>query len=244
MKETEKTGRAKKKRLSIIIPVYNEELIINSLLVHLFSITQPIDSEIIISDGHKDSTTLRAIDQSHLLSDNIITVNAPINKGNQMNRGAEVASGDILVFLHADTCISKDALHSIPELLDTDQKSAGAFMLEINSPKKRYRAVEKLINLRTLLTKIPYGDQVFFLKREYFYRMNGFFKFPIMEDIDLMRRIKQDGGNIIIADHKVVTSERRWENEGFLRCTLRNWFIQLMYRFGAHPNNLIRYYKY
>lgn len=243
MKAGEAEVDVKPIKLSIIIPVYNEEKRINSLLSHLVAITLPLESEILISDGHKDLTTINSIDKHYLLLNNIITVTAPLNRGNQMNKAAEIAKGETLLFLHADTFISQTALESIPQSLG-GKTSAGAFKLGIDSKKLRYRLIEKLINSRTRLTKTPYGDQAFFIRKDYFFHMNGFFKFPIMEDIDLMRRIKKDKGNIIIADYQVITSGRRWEKEGFFRCTLRNWFILIMYYIGVHPNKLIKYYKY
>ncbi len=242
MKTGANTENLKPIKISIIVPVYNEEQLINPLLSHLVSITSQIKSEIIISDGHKEATTLDTIDNRYLSTHKIKTITAPLNRGNQMNKAAETASGEILLFLHADTLISQTAFENIPILLD--EKRAGAFRLGIDSKKLRYRIIEKLINIRTKLTKNPYGDQAFFIKRDYFYKMNGFFKFPVMEDIDLMRRIKKDGETILISGHKVITSCRRWEKEGFFKCTFRNWLILVMYYCGEHPDRLIKYYKY
>ncbi len=97
--------------------------------------------------------------------------------------------------------------------------------------------------LRTRLTRVPFGDQAIFIRKEYFERIHGYHDIPIMEDVELMRRIKKRGGRIVIIPKKVMTSPRRYEQEGILYCTLRNWMVQLLYALGASPERLVKWYQ-
>jgi len=114
--------------------------------------------------------------------------------------------------------------------------------LGINSDRRVFRLTEQFVSIRTHLTRIPYGDQAIFIRREVFDRLNGFKEIPIMEDVDLMWRIKKAGDKIYIIPEKVTTSPRRWEREGILYCTLRNWIIVILYLLGAKPEKLARHY--
>lgn len=229
-------------KISIIIPVFNEAKLINPLLSHLLSTIEETESEIIISDGHKDSTTINSIEKKFLCLNKLKTIKAPLNRGNQMNAAAKNADGDIFLFLHADTCLSEKAFKSIRIIMK--EHCAGAFRIRLDSKKLQYRVIEKLINLRTKLTNTPYGDQALFIRKDSFFSLNGFFPHPIMEDIDLIRRLRNRGEKIYISDHEVMTSCRRWEREGVVKCTLRNWYLLLMYYLGKHPDSLIKYYHY
>ena len=97
--------------------------------------------------------------------------------------------------------------------------------------------------LRTRLTKVPFGDQAIFMRKEYFAGINGYRDIPIMEDVELMKRVKKRGDRIVIISKKVMTSPRRYEQEGILYCTLRNWMVQLLYAFGASPERLVKWYR-
>lgn len=240
--ETIAESKAVEKKISIIIPVFNEEKLINPLLFNLLSFIEGSNSEIIISDGHKDATTINSIEKRFLRLNNLKTIKAPLNRGNQMNAAAKNAEGDIFLFLHADTFLSEKAFNSIEIIMK--EHVAGAFRISLDSGKLRYRLIGKIINLRTKLTNIPYGDQALFIRKDCFFSINGFFSHPIMEDIDLIRRLRKKGDNINISDYEVITSCRRWEREGMIKCTLRNWYILLMYYLGKHPESLIKYYHY
>jgi len=126
--------------------------------------------------------------------------------------------------------------------MDKKKYTGGAFELGINSGRRVFRLTEKFVSLRTGLTRIPCGDQAIFVKREVFNGINGFKEIPIMEDVDLMRRIRKSGHKIYIIPEKVKTSPRRWEREGVLYCTLRNWAIVILYLLGAKPEKLVKYY--
>jgi GT2 family glycosyltransferase len=96
--------------------------------------------------------------------------------------------------------------------------------------------------VRTRLTRIPFGDQAIFIRREYFERLGGFRDIPIMEDVELMARIRKRGDRIAVIPEKVRTSARRWEREGILSCTMRNWMLQAAYAFGVPPERLAKWY--
>lgn len=118
----------------------------------------------------------------------------------------------------------------------------GAFDLGISSDKWIYRLIARTASLRSRLTRLPYGDQAIFIRRDEFRNLGGYPVIPIMEDVALMRQIKKRGGNINIIAHPVATSPRRWEREGVLYATLSNWLLQAAYFLGRSPEKLARYY--
>ncbi len=120
--------------------------------------------------------------------------------------------------------------------------AGGAFDLGIESNGLALRLIARAASLRSRLTRVPYGDQALFISRDYLQRIGSYREMPLMEDVDLMRRIKRDGGRIFIIPERVLTSGRRWAREGVLRCTLRNWTIMLLYLGGVSPRKLARWY--
>jgi hypothetical protein len=118
----------------------------------------------------------------------------------------------------------------------------GAFDLSIDQPGMFFRLIEKVACLRSRITRIPYGDQAIFVRRDYFVSVGGFKPVPLMEDVDLMMRIRRRGDRIFITREKVKTSARRWAEEGAIRCTLRNWAVMLLYLTGVPPHKLVRWY--
>jgi hypothetical protein len=106
-----------------------------------------------------------------------------------------------------------------------------------------FRIIEKAVNFRSRITRIPYGDQAIFIEKEFFHQVGRYKEIPLMEDVELMRRIKKAGGKIAIIPRQVQTSPRRWEKEGIIRCTLRNWTLITLYFLGVSPKKLARLYK-
>jgi hypothetical protein len=100
-----------------------------------------------------------------------------------------------------------------------------------------------LSSFRSRLSRIPFGDQALFIRKEYFNRIGGYKEIPLMEDVELMRRIKRTGDKIWIIPERVMTSARRWEREGVIYCTFRNWTLQILYLLGVSPDKLARFYK-
>jgi GT2 family glycosyltransferase len=121
--------------------------------------------------------------------------------------------------------------------------AAGAFDLGIRTERKIFRITERYVALRSRLTRVPFGDQAIFIRRDYFEHIGGYSNIPIMEDVDLMRRIRKKGDRICIIPEKVMTSARRWEKEGVLCATLRNWMLQSSYALGVPPERLAKYYR-
>ena len=224
--------------LSIIIPVYHEVDIIKPMISTLKGLYDNQGVEIIVVDGAPDGSTIRVVGD-----DRVKTLVAGKGRASQMNRGAAAAKGDILLFLHADTRLPPHALQHILEIFRNRKIIGGAFDLGIRSEKKAYRLIEKMVYYRTRLTKIPYGDQAIFLSRKVFHKIGGFKDIPIMEDIELMRRIKSQGYPIGIIPYPVQTGSRRWEKEGIVYCTLRNWALALLFLLGVSSQKLARYYR-
>jgi len=223
---------------SFIIPVYRENQQINPLLDHLQRLPDSTNAEIIVVDGDPSESTLTEISKP-----GIRKITSRKGRGNQLNAGAYRASGDALIFLHADTRLPQNALAKIAEILKDEKIIGGAFDLGIDSSRFAFRVIEKIASLRSRLTRIPYGDQAIFIRRNYFQALGGFKDIPIMEDVELMRRIKRRRGKIMILKDKVKTSPRRWEAEGVVFCTLRNWFLITLYLLGFRPETLARFYR-
>ncbi|OGP88592.1 MAG: hypothetical protein A2031_09590 [Deltaproteobacteria bacterium RBG_19FT_COMBO_43_11] len=225
-------------RYSFIIPVYREAEIINSTIEHLMSLQKFADAEIVVADGDYEGSTLQRISNT-----GVRKILCPKGRARQMNCGAAEALGDVLIFLHADTCLPENALKKVAEILKDKKIIGGAFDLGIDSRRFTFRIIEKIASIRSRLTRIPYGDQAIFIRRDYFQLLGGFKDIPIMEDVELMRRIKKRQGKINILEDKVKTSSRRWETEGVVFCTLRNWFLLALYLLGAKPETLVKFYK-
>ena len=224
---------------SIIIPVLNEAPLINDIIDHLHSLEGDEVKEIIIVDGDPEGVTLKAI--SH---DDVRQLKSSRGRWIQMNEGAKNAKGDMLLFLHADTELPLDAMRLIATAMKDKQYVAGAFDLGIKSERFVFRVIESAVSLRSRITGIPFGDQAIFMRKNYFDEIGGYKDIPIMEDVEIMERIKKRGDKIFIIPQKVHTSSRRWEQEGILRCTLRNWFLQILYLLRISPHRLSQFYRY
>ena len=227
-----------KNQISIIIPVFNESRRINATIDHLNHRDWNGDLEIIVVDGNPEGNTVNTITRS-----NVQKIIGKKGRGSQMNRGAAVAGGDILLFLHADTRLSHDALNQIVAATKQPDVVGGAFDLGINSEKKAFRAIELIASTRSRLTRIPYGDQAIFFKKRFFDHIGGYRDIPIMEDVELMQRVKKAGKKIKFISRKVQTDSRRWEKEGIVYCTLRNWSLRALYLLGVSPEKLKKFYS-
>lgn len=225
------------KTISAIIPVYKETKTIHRNLSHLSSLCCFEALEIIIVDGELNRSTLSTISQ-----EGIIKIPGPKGRGAQMNQGATIATGNILLFLHADTLLPNNALKSILNATSSKRIVGGAFNLGIEAKGIPFRLIEAAVRMRTYLTRIPYGDQAFFIKKWVFFEVGGFPDIPIMEDVALLQKIKEKGHKIMFINSPVKTSARRWEKEGLLYCTLRNWLLAFLYYAGVSPVKLSRFY--
>ena len=224
--------------VSVIIPVLREAHQLDSLIDHLSQIADGLPVELIVVDGSPDGETLKAISR-----EGVRLLTAPAGRAVQMNAGAAAASGDFLLFLHADTRLPRGAFRRIAETLSDGRHVAGAFDLRYGSTRPSIRLIAGVACIRSRLTRIPYGDQAQFFRRDYFEILGGFSDIPLMEDVEIMRRIKDRGERIFILPEPVISSARRQEKEGVVYCTLRIWAIITLYFLGMSPERLVRFYK-
>lgn len=222
---------------SVVIPVLNEAHHINSVISHLRMQNGSDDREIIVVDGDPAGETINAIEDSRT-----VKLTAPKGRGRQMNAGAAVAKGQILFFLHADTYLPPNAFGKVSKVLENQRYVAGAFDLGIDSDNFFIKAIALRARIRSRLTRVPYGDQTMFIRKEYFNEIGRFKEIPIMEDVDLMCRIRKRRDKIFILPDRTKTSARRWEHEGILYATLRNAVLVNLFRLGVSPHTLARYY--
>ncbi len=224
-----------KESVSFIVPVLHESERINGLIDHIFSLEGADDCEIIVVDGSARADTLRSIDY-----DGILKVPSPPGRGIQMNAGAVAAKGRILVFLHADTFLPKGAIGAIREALETCDAGAFGMGYDARGPVLDFLALASC--LRARFTGVPYGDQAIFMEKKYFTALGGYREIPLMEDVELMGRIKKGGGKIRILKDRAMTSPRKMLSDGILFSVMRNQAIKMLYLFGADPERLARLY--
>jgi rSAM/selenodomain-associated transferase 2 len=163
--------------------------------------------------------------------------------GNQGNCQPSGATGDILLFLHGDSRLPEGFDQLIRQVMSGDQPPiAGAFRLGIEAPQASLRWVERGVNWRSQVCQMPYGDQGIFLRAKVFKEIGGFPDLPIMEDFELMRRLRQQG-KILIVPQPVMTSARRWLQKGILKTTVINQLMVLGYLGGVSPARLVELYR-
>lgn len=229
-----------KPTISIIIPVYRETERINTLLTDLRLLSDT--AEIIVVDGAPDHGTIDAIQDPE-----IITIKATQGRARQQNTGAAAASADILLFLHADTRLPRHAISQIHSTLKDPGIAGGAFALRYDAgstgQNPSFAIIAATANLRSRLTRVPYGDQAIFIRTQIFRALQGFSDLELMEDLDLMTRLRRSGHAIRLLDTPVYTSPRRHLREGIARCTLRNWTLRLLYHAGIPPRMLAALYR-
>jgi uncharacterized protein len=227
--------------LSIIIPVLYEAERIQNCLANLSRLAGDLNLEAIVVDGDPQASTLSHLPSPypHVLKG----IQSPKGRGTQMNAGAQIAKGQILLFLHADTDLPDRALQLIIHTCKQSSYAGGAFDLAIASPRWSLKLIGKVASWRSRLTRIPYGDQAIFIRKDVFEQVQGYPDIPLMEDVALMQRLKQQGHPIQILSNTVKVSARRWEKEGILPCTLRNWSLILLYFLGITAETLARWYQ-
>ncbi len=226
------------KTFSVVIPVLNESERINSLIENVFSLAADRSCEIIVVDGDDQGQTIAAVERG-----DVKTAVSKAGRATQMNAGAKLAGGDVLVFLHADTELPERAFASITRALEDDRCVGGAFDLGVDTANVFIKAIAAVSRIRNRIMRIPYGDQAIFIRKDYFERIGMFREIPVMEDVELMRRIRRNGDRICILADRVKTSARRWEKEGVVYATIRNIILVNLFYLGVDPEKLSRYYK-
>jgi rSAM/selenodomain-associated transferase 2 len=224
-------------KLSVIIPVYREPGI-GALLDDLRARSDAGDLEIIVVDGAPQADTLALIPEAQALR-----LHSPPGRGVQLAAGAARAHGDVLLFLHADTRLPENAFTLIRLAMADQSLSGGAFSLRYAEPSSGLSFIATAANIRSGLTRVPYGDQAIFVRRTVVRDVGGIRPLPIMEDLEFMARLRRAGHRIRILPVPVLTSGRRQLREGIARCTLRNLLLRLLYHCGVPASCLTGLYR-
>ncbi len=224
-------------RLSIVMPTLNEAEGIAARLAALQG-ARAAGVEIVLSDGGSADATL---ERAAGLCDAI--VHAPRGRAAQMNAGASVASGGVLLFLHADTRLPEGFAALALDGLKRSGRAWGRFDVRIEGRSRLLPLVGAMINLRSRLTGVATGDQAMFVRRDALKALGGFADLALMEDIALSRRLKRVSRPLCLRA-KATTSGRRWDKHGALRTIVLMWRLRLAYYCGAHPDDLARRYGY
>jgi rSAM/selenodomain-associated transferase 2 len=220
-------------KISVIIPVLNEEKTIPATLTALMALKP---HEVIVVDGGSVDRTREISAETGAM----VITGAP-GRARQMNIGAQQASGDILLFLHADTRLPPAAFHDMVAALEDPRYLGGRFDVDLEGDHWMLKVVGAMINHRSRITKVSTGDQAIFVRREVFARMGGFPDIPLMEDLAFCRALKRLG-RIACLRSRVITSARRWETHGVWRTIIKMWILKLLYFAGVSPMKLKRFY--
>jgi rSAM/selenodomain-associated transferase 2 len=216
--------------VSFIIPVFRDAEVLSRTLAAM-----DFDGAEVIVAAAEGDASLAVLRASQI---DVIWVTAPRGRARQMNAGAAVARGDWLLFLHADTCL-RPGWRAAVDRADADAAiNLGCFRFVLDSPSPAARLIEIGVGIRVRLFGLPYGDQGLFVRREAFAAQRGYSDLPIMEDVDLVRRLRETG-RLHAASEQAVTSARRWEEDGWLRRTARHLRLIVRYFAGVHPERLV-----
>jgi len=220
-------------KLSIVIPALNETVAITDTLNSLQTLRNN-GHEIIVVDGGSHDNTLAI---AKPLTDKLL--HSKPCRALQMNTGAQAATGEILLFLHADTLLP----HNTEEHVITaiQNKTWGFFFIKLNGEKTAFRIIEFFINLRSCLTSIATGDQCLFVKRDTFQAVNGYPSLPLMEDVALSKKLRKLNPPSYIKQ-KAITSSRRWETQGIIRTVVLMWVLRFAYFIGIDTTRLASIY--
>jgi rSAM/selenodomain-associated transferase 2 len=228
--------------ITVIIPTLNEASTIATTIRHT---AQLGFDEIVVVDGESSDQTRTIVDslesgtQPSLDMVRLLTV-AP-GRASQLNAGAKAARGGVLLFLHADTMLPNCAKQHIESALADPLVVGGRFDVQFDSLSIWGRMIGTFMNVRSRLTRISTGDQAMFVRRHVFERLGGFSDIPIMEDIEFSIRLKRTGATIALHD-RVVTSFRRWEQQGPVHTILLMWALRFLYWIGVSPQRLEWFY--
>lgn len=222
-------------KISIIIPVLNEEYWIARVLSPLQPLRRKGHEVIVVDGGSVD----RSCERANPFCNQVIK--APRGRSRQMNVGAKSSKGEILLFLHADTFLPNEADRLIYEAISETGRSWGYFKVNLSGRHPILRIVEFLMNQRSKITRIATGDQTIFVKRELFEAIGGFPEIDLMEDIALCKILKKYSPPLYIST-PVLTSSRRWEERGILRTILLMWFLRFAFFLRADPKQLVKLY--
>jgi rSAM/selenodomain-associated transferase 2 len=218
--------------VSVIIPTLNEAGFLTATLRCLR--TQKPYEILVVDGGSTDGTC-----QEAALADRLL--HAPRGRAVQMNQGAAAAAGDVLLFLHADCTLQAGALEAAERTLGRARVVGGCFRMHVAAEAWVYRLIDACATARVRLTGLVYGDQGLFVRRDVFARLGGFPALRLMEDIFFSRALRRLG-RVIVLSQQIGVSPRRWQRQGILRQTLRNWLLTALAAGGVNPDRLAAFY--
>ncbi|MGH7334436.1 MAG: TIGR04283 family arsenosugar biosynthesis glycosyltransferase [Candidatus Rokuibacteriota bacterium] len=222
-------------QLSIVVPVWRELRQLDSLLAGLSAAFA--QDEIIVVDGGSDDGSLDVVRRFP----RVTLLEGTRGRARQMNTGARAATGDILLFLHADTRLPRGARAAILDALGDPGVVAGRFDVQFDNPRQAFRMIAALMNLRSRLSGISTGDQALFVRRAVFEALGGYAEIALMEDIELTHRLKR-AGRLAALRLRVTTAARKWEQNGVARTIVLMWTLRFLYVCGVSPARLHRWY--
>lgn len=233
--------------VSIIVPILNEANNLPHLFTHIAGLNPSLQQIILVDGGSNDDSFewaqkfIADLNNSNQSAINWQVVQSQAGRARQMNKGASLATSDILLFLHADTELPT---HAVADIQTAMQKSEwGRFNVKLNSRQPMLWVVSHMINLRSRLTSIATGDQAIFITRKLFEQVGGYPQQALMEDVELCKQLKAKSKPACLKS-KVITSARRWEQHGTCRTILLMWQLRFDYWRGVSADNIkARYYK-
>ena len=223
-------------RVSIVVPVLNEAEGITATLQALQPLRRDGAELIVVDGGSTDATLARCAG----LADQLLS--SARGRSRQMNIGAQAATGTVLLFLHADTRLPDAALNQVRRALASGERDWGRFDVVIEGRSRLFPLIAWMMNWRSRLTGIATGDQAMFVRCTSFDAVGGFVEQPLMEDIELSRRLRRRSRPACLKAH-VVTSGRRWEKHGVGRTIVLMWRLRLLYWLGVSPQRLAQAYR-
>lgn len=218
-------------KLSFILPTLNEASVVKNQLARL-QVYRDVGHEVILVDGGSSDNTAQLATS---LVDQLL-VTAP-GRSLQMNAGAALATGEVLVFLHADTELPQQAAALITDAAAAPESDWGWFNVRLSNSGLPYQIIAACMNLRARLTFVCTGDQTLFVTRDLFNRVGGFPSIPLMEDVAVSKLLRRKSTPNWITQ-PVIASSRRWEQHGILRTVLLMWWLRLLYFIGVSPARL------
>jgi rSAM/selenodomain-associated transferase 2 len=223
-------------KISIVVPLLNEAKTLPALLEHLLNFKRRGCEILLVDGGSEDGSVALA-----LLAE-FSVIHCTPGRARQMNQGAALATGDMLIFLHADTRLPPNAYELIAQAMALGKYHWGRFDVVIEGQSPLLKLVALMMNLRSSLSSIATGDQAIFIRRSTFFHIGGFPEQPLMEDIELCKRLKQDFPPVRITT-RVITSGRRWDERGVWRTIFLMWKLRWDYWRGVPVEKIAAAYR-
>lgn len=222
-------------KLSIIIPALNEESTIERAIVSSWGAGA---HEVIVADGGSVDQTIAIANRCRAT-----VVGCSVSgRGTQLNAGAKAARGDVFLFLHADNWLADSVENQLATFFNQKGESYGCFQQRIDASGWIYRAIERGNAIRARYQKLPYGDQGICVTRELFESVGGFKEIPLMEDVEFATRLSRVSTPKLL-EGPIYVGSRRWQKNGPITQTIKNWVTMLRYRLGASPKQLSESYN-